>query len=112
MKFFLLLDYILGWQVVIPADPWNSYRYKREETKIVCPVCSTTAKDIKSSAQYDFNSFIHITPDISCEAKRARAVKLGCVERGEIHTAADAKRERASKVSDMSADFDSFDAVF
>tara|TARA_B110000285_G_C14993117_1_gene547359 strand:- start:190 stop:729 length:540 start_codon:yes stop_codon:yes gene_type:complete len=76
MKLFLLFDYVLATNVVVPTDPWVSYRYKREEKYDICPVCPTT---ITKNVEYTdgtsnvgddrvrFNQFYHINKDISCE---------------------------------------------
>jgi len=42
MKLFILLDYVLATKVVVPTDPWVSYRSEREEFAPICPVCPTT----------------------------------------------------------------------
>jgi hypothetical protein len=114
MKIFILLDYVLQTGAIVPTDPWVAYRYKREEQFDICPVCPTTVTneveytDGKSSVGDDrirFNQFWHITKDISCEQKRARAIQLGCKEREEIHSEKINIANRNAKNMDDSLDF-------
>jgi len=95
-KTFILLDYLFEWNLILPTDPWHSYRFDRIEPKEVCPVCPTSttkevavtdgsrsAGDGRLNDDTDVipgNSFLHIDKDISCEQKYQRAKLRGCVD--------------------------------
>jgi len=123
MKLFILLDYVFFWNIIMPTDPWVAYRYEREEVLPVCPVCPTTVTppvEITDGTSQvgdgrlpsDRNplisdSFFHIDKDISCEQKRARAISLGCREKGtRRHGRNDRRREAATRLADIDASLD------
>jgi len=101
MKFFIFLDYVASWNVIVPTDPWVSYRYEREDYSNDCPVCPNSAR-----AGNVATSYMHLDPQMTCEGRRARAIEAGCYDRGnDRRSTFDAVTEQAEDIADMSADY-------
>jgi len=99
-KSFILIDYILASNLIVPTDPWIRYRYGayHQPEPADCKPCD------KAKLEANGESFG------VCEAYRLRCVSN--IDR-ELHTIAEAKKETTEEVQAVedAADFE-FDSLF